>query len=142
MVIIFVEGDAVPVMFPKEDDGYADVFVCRLALRFHMIPETIYIDQNIYDPNSGVLSHTIGQTPTLTTTGRTRRLLPGKFTAYGLKVSIDIDSEDLCQLHPSPLSLRTATILKDVNVERTDVDITLLSNDSDTAPLPSVKGGQ
>ena len=71
MVIISVQGDAVPIMFPVEDDGYADVLACRLALRFHMIPESIYIDQNIYDPKSGVLSHTIGQTSTPTTSGRT-----------------------------------------------------------------------
>ena len=71
MVIVGVEGDAVPIMFPLEDDGYTVVSACRLALRFHMIPETIFIDQNIYDPDSGVLSHTIGQTPTPTSTGRT-----------------------------------------------------------------------
>ena len=59
MVIISVEGNVVPIMFLVEDDGYADVSACRLALRFHMIPESIYIDQNIYDPESGVLSHTI-----------------------------------------------------------------------------------
>ena len=88
MVVISVEGNVVPIMFPVEDDGYADVSACRLALRFHMIPESIYIDQNIYDPASGVLSHTIGQTPTPTSTGRTWRLLPGKFIAYGLKVSV------------------------------------------------------
>ena len=60
MVIISVEGDAVPIIFPVKDDGYADVSACRLALRFQMIPESIYIDQNIYNPKLGVLSHTIG----------------------------------------------------------------------------------
>ena len=98
MVVISVKGDAVPIMFPVEDDGYADVSACRLALRFHMIPNNIYIDQNIYDPASGVLFHTIGQTPTQTSAGRTWRLLPGKFTAYGLKVSVQVDSEALCHL--------------------------------------------
>ena len=71
MVIISVEGDAVPIMFPVEDDGYADVSACRLVLRFHMIPESIYIDQNIYNPESCALFHTIGQTPTPSATGRT-----------------------------------------------------------------------
>ena len=42
-------------------------------------------------------------------------------------------------MHPSSSSLRTATVLKDVKVERSDVDITLLSDDSDTEPLPTVK---
>ena len=60
MVMIFVDGDVVPIMFPVDDNGYADVSACRLALRFHMIRESIYIDQNIYDPKSSVLSHTIG----------------------------------------------------------------------------------
>ena len=142
MVIISVEGNAVPIMFPVENDGYADVSACRLALRFHMIPESIYIDQNIYDPDSGVLSHTIGQTLTSTTIGRTWRLLPGKFTAYGLKVSVQADSEDLCHLQPSSLSLQMATVLKEVPVERTDVGITLLSDDSAMEPLPSVKDRQ
>ena len=49
MVVISIEGDAVPIMFPIEDDGYAEVSACRLALRFCIIPESIYIDQNIYD---------------------------------------------------------------------------------------------
>ena len=51
-------------------------------------------------------------------------------------------SEDLRHLQPSSSSLWTATILKDVKVERTNVGITLLSDDSDTEPLPSVKDGQ
>ena len=71
MVIISVEGNVVLIMFPVEDDGYVNVSASRLALRFHMIPESIYIDQNIYDPESGVLSHTIGETPTSSTTRRT-----------------------------------------------------------------------
>ena len=126
MVIISVEGDVVPIMFLVEDDGYADVFACRLALRFHMILESIYIDQNIYNSESGVLSYSIGQTPTPSDIGRTWRLLPGKFTAYGLKVHVQADSEYRCQFHPSSSSLQTATILKDVKVERTEVHIMLL----------------
>ena len=139
MVIVGVDGGAVPIMFTVEDDGYANVSACRLALRFHMIPDSIFLDQNIYDPDSGVLSHTIGQTSTPTTTGRTWRLLPGKFSAYGLKVSAQGKSEELRHMQPSSSSLRTATVLKDVKVERNDVDITLLSDDSDTEPLPTVK---
>ena len=139
MVIVGVQGNSVPIMFLLEDDGYAAVSACRLALRFHMIPETIFIDQNIYDPDSSVLSHTIGQTPTPTSTGRTWRLLPGKFSAYGLKVSMQGKSEDLRHMHPSSSSLRTGTFLTDVKVEHSDVDIMLLSDDSDTEPLPSIK---
>ena len=141
MVMISVDGDAVPIMFLVDDDGYADVSACRLALRFHMIRESIHIDQNIYDPQSGVLSHTIGQTPTPSSIGRTWRLLPGKFTAYGLKVSVQTDSEDLRHLYPSSSSLQTATILKDVKVERTDPHITVLSDDSDTERSPVLKDG-
>ena len=141
MVIISIQGDTVPILFPVEDDGYADVSACRLALRFHMIPESIYIDQNIYDPESDVLSHTIGQTPTPTGSGRTWRLLLGKFIAYGLKVPVHADLEDLPHLHPSSSSIQTATILKDVKVERTKVHITLLSDDLDMEPRPSIKEG-
>ena len=142
MVVIFVEGDDVSIMFPVEDDGYADVSACRLALRFHMIPESIYINQNIYDRASGVVSHTIGQTPTSTSTGRTWRLVLRKFTAYRLKVFVQVDSKDLRHLQPPSSSLLMATILKNVKVERTDVGITILSDDSDMEPLPSEKDGQ
>ena len=141
MVIISIEGDVVPIMFLVDNDGYVDVSVSKLALRFHMIPESIYIDQNIYDPESGVLSHTIGQTPTPTTIGRTWRLLPGKFTTYGLKVSVQADFDDLRHLQPSSSSLHTATIMKDVKVERIDLHITLLSDDSDEEPPPPLKDG-
>ena len=141
MVIISVDGDDVPIMFPVDNDGYADVFACRLALRFHMIRESIYIDQNIYNLESGVPSHTIGQTLSPTTTGRTWQLLPRKFTAYGLKVSVQADSEDLCYLYPLSSSLQMATIMKDIKVERTDPHITFLSDESNMEPLPSVKDG-
>ena len=107
-----------------------------------MIPESIYIDQNIYDPTSGVLSHTIGETPTQTSTGRTWRLLPGKFTTYGLKVFVQVDSEELRNLQPPSSSVRMATIFKNVKEECTDVGITLLSDDSDAEPCPSKKEGQ
>ena len=49
------------------------------------------------------------------------------------------ESEDLRQVHPSSSSLQTGTFLKDIKVERSDVDIMLLSDDSDMEPLPSVK---
>ena len=142
MVVISVEGDAVPIMLSVQDDGYAEVSACRLVLRFRMIPESIYIDQNIYDPASGILSHTIGQTPTPTSTGRTWRLLAGKFTAYGLKVSMQVDSDELRNLQPPSTSVRVATVFKNVKVECTDVGITLLSDDSDAEPCPSEKERQ
>ena len=141
MVIISVQSDVVPIMFPVEDDGYANVSACRLALRFYMIPESIYIDQNIYDPESDVLSHTIGQTPTPTGSGRTWRLLPGKFIAYRLKVPVHANSKHLPDLHPSSSSFQTATSLRDVKVECTEVHITLLSDDSDMEPRSSLKEG-
>ena len=49
------------------------------------------------------------------------------------------DSEDLPHLHPSSSSFQTATALRDVKVERTEVHIMLLSDDFDTEPVPSVK---
>ena len=51
------------------------------------------------------------------------------------------DSKDLRHLYPLSSSLQTATILRDVKVECTDPHITLLSDDLDTKPLPSVKDG-
>ena len=51
------------------------------------------------------------------------------------------NSEDLRHFYPSSSSLQTATILRDIKVERTDPHITLLSDDSDTEPSPSVKDG-
>ena len=51
------------------------------------------------------------------------------------------DSEDLPHLHPSSSSFQTATILRDVKVEHTEIHITLLSDDSDMEPRPSLKEG-
>ena len=52
------------------------------------------------------------------------------------------NSGDLRQLHPLSSSLQTASIVKDVKVERIEVHITLLSDDSDTELVPSLKDGQ
>ena len=51
------------------------------------------------------------------------------------------DSADLPQLQPSSLSFQTATVLRDVKVERIEVHIMLLSDDSDTEPQQSLKEG-
>jgi hypothetical protein len=61
LAVVYSEGERVPVSFPLGNDGVALVTSLRLSLRFQMSEEFMFIDEEVYDAQSGDLIHTIGQ---------------------------------------------------------------------------------
>jgi hypothetical protein len=63
LAVIYSDREGVPISFPLGNDGVALVTSLRLSLRFEMSEDFIFIDEEIYDAQSGDLIHTIGQSP-------------------------------------------------------------------------------
>jgi len=63
MVVVRANGEGVPVIFHVGADGEADVSALRLNLRFQLKVDSIHVDEDIYDPQSGCLTYTVGQMP-------------------------------------------------------------------------------
>jgi hypothetical protein len=60
-VVIYSEVERVPISFPLGTDGVALVTFLRLSLKFQMSEDFMFIDEEVYDAQSGDLIHTIGQ---------------------------------------------------------------------------------
>ena len=61
LAVIYLDGVGVPISFPLGSDGVAHVTSLRLSLRFQSSEDFMFIDQEVYDANSGDVTHTIGQ---------------------------------------------------------------------------------
>jgi hypothetical protein len=61
--VICADGDVVPLSFPLGIDEHALITSLRLSLRFQMSEDFMFIDEEVYDAQSGDLIHTIGQSP-------------------------------------------------------------------------------
>jgi hypothetical protein len=60
-VVIYSDSKGVPISLPLGNDGVALVNSLRLSLRFQMSEDFMFIDEEVYDAQSGDLIHTIGQ---------------------------------------------------------------------------------
>ena len=63
LAVIYLDGVGVPISFPLGTNGVAHVTSLRLSLRFQLSEDFMFIDEDVYDANSGDLTHTIGQSP-------------------------------------------------------------------------------
>jgi hypothetical protein len=57
---IYCEVGGVSISFPLNIDGVAHVTSLRLSLRFQMSEDFMFIDEEVYDAQSGDLIHIIG----------------------------------------------------------------------------------
>jgi hypothetical protein len=60
LAVIYSKVGGVPISFPLGNDGVAHVTSLRLSLRFQMSEDFIFIDEEVYDTQSGDLIHIIG----------------------------------------------------------------------------------
>jgi hypothetical protein len=57
---ILANNEGVPVSFPLGSDGLVVVSTIRLGLRFQLNIASLHIDEEVYNLESGILSHIIG----------------------------------------------------------------------------------
>ena len=138
MVVVRANGEGVPIIFHVGSDGEADV----LSLRFQLKVDSIHVDEDIYDPQSGYLTHTIGQMPISIGNTTSWKLKPGRYRAYGVAFVGDPSSNGIELLpHTASTSFQTPPV-EYVKVEQLPNKVTVLSSDSDAqSPKPSLQGG-
>ena len=137
MVVVTALGEDVPVLFPLDDFGVAEVSAFRLGLRFQLKPQSIHVDEEIFLSESGVLSHTIGQIPVSVGKDVVWNLKQGKYMAYGVRTLDHIPSKDRKTFNRSSSSSFRTPSPSHVKIEPSVNNVTLLSSDSD-ADSPEV----
>jgi hypothetical protein len=95
LAVIYHDGERVLVSFLLENDGVALVTSLILSLRFQMSEDFMFIDEEVYDAQSGDLIYTIGQS--LICDGDTKQWLlnVGRYRVYGVSDSMMAASMEL-----------------------------------------------
>jgi hypothetical protein len=101
--VIYSEVGGVPISFPLGVDGVAHVTSLRLGLRFQMSEDFMFIDEEVYDAQSGDLIHTIGQSPACDGPSKQWLLNAGRYRVYGVSDSVMAASTELVTPHRSSL---------------------------------------
>jgi hypothetical protein len=78
-VVIYADGEGVPISFLLENDGLALVTSLRLILKFWLSEDFMYIDEEVFDAHLGDLIHTIGQSLICDGDSKKWLLKPGRF---------------------------------------------------------------
>jgi hypothetical protein len=130
-VVIYYDGEGVPIAFPLGKDGVALVTSLRLSLRFQMNEDFMFIDEEVYDAQSGDLIHTIGQSPVCDGDSKQWLLNVGRYRVYGVSDSVMAASTELVTPHHSSIGTVQLTPASRVKVEHAKELITILSDDSD-----------
>jgi hypothetical protein len=129
--VIYYEVGGVPISFPLGNDGVAHVTSLRLNLRFQMSEDFIFIDEEVYDAQSGDLIHTIGQSPICDGASKQWLLNAGRYRVYGVNDSVMAATMELVTPHRSSTGTVQLTHATQVKVEYAEELITILNDDSD-----------
>jgi hypothetical protein len=125
------QGDSVPILFPLGKDGHALVTSLRLSLRFRFSDEFMYIDEEIYDAQSGDLIQTIGQSLVCDRDSKQWLLNAGRYRVYGVSDSVMATSTEQVTPHHNSIGTVQLTPATRVKVEHAEEVIIILSDDSD-----------
>ena len=88
MAELRANGFGVPILFPIDANGFARVSSLHLCIRFSLHDASIWVEREIYDPLTSLLSSTMRENPILADNGSSLwELAPGKYTVYGLPKS-------------------------------------------------------
>ena len=131
LAVIYLDGVRVPISFPLGSDGVAHVSSLRLSLRFQLSEDFMFIDEDVYDANSGDLIHIIGQSPVCDGGSKRWLLNAGRYRVYGMSDSVMAASTELVTPHRSSTGIVQLTPATRMKLEHTDELITILSDDSD-----------
>jgi hypothetical protein len=139
LAVIYLDGVGVPISFLLGSDGVAHVTSLRLSLRFQMSEEIMFIDEEVYDAESGDLIHTIGQSSVSDGASKQWLLNAGRYRVYGVSDSVMAASTELVTPHRSSTGTVQLTPATRVKLEHADELITILSDDSDgNSPIVAV----
>jgi len=95
-----LHSHGVPILFPIDAHGIASVSDSHLSIRFSLKASTIWVEREIFDPDTGLVVQTLHETSKLTDNGNVKwEFGPGKYKVYGLPDSqIGVSREFLTSL--------------------------------------------
>jgi hypothetical protein len=131
LVHIYSNAGRVPISFLLGNDEVALVTSIRLSLRFQMSEDFMFIDEEVYDAQSGDLIHTIGQSPVCDGDTKQWLLNAGRYRVYGMSDSMMVASTELVTPHRSSIVTIQLTPVTRMKVEHAEELITILSDDCD-----------
>jgi hypothetical protein len=131
LAVIYPNGVGVPISFPLGSDGVAHVTSLRLSLRFQMSEDFMFIDEEVYDAQSGDLIHTICKSPVCHGDTKQWLLNASRYRVYSVTDSMMAASTKLVTPHRSSIGTVKLTPAIRVKVEHAEELITIISNDSD-----------
>jgi hypothetical protein len=129
-VVIYFDGEGVPISFPLEVDGLSLVTSLRLSLRFWLSKDFIFIDEEVYDAFSRHLINTIEQSPICDGDSKQWMLRPGRFWVYNMSDSVMAASTELVTHHRSSTCTIQLTPASWLKVEHIEELIIILRDDS------------
>jgi hypothetical protein len=91
----------------------------------------MFIDEEVYDAQSGDLIHTIGQSPASDGASKQWLLNAGRYRVYGVSDSVMAATTELVTPHRSSIGTVQLTHATRVKVEQAEELINILSDDSD-----------
>jgi hypothetical protein len=98
-VVIHADGQGVPLSFSLRNDGLVHVTSLKLSLRFGLSEDFMFLDEEVYDTQSGNLINTIEQSPVCDGDSKGWLLGPGRFRVYGMSESVMVASTELVTPH-------------------------------------------
>ena len=131
MALLRAEHHSVPVLFPLGEDGHAIVTSTSLSLRFRFRDVTIFVEEEILDDQTGLVSHAVRQTRGENDVGSFWLLKPGKYRVYGVSESVLECSTELLTTRESSTVSIERPLLSRVKIEPGLNTIYELSDDSD-----------
>ena len=123
-------GIGVPILFPVDAHGTASVSDLHLSIRFSLKTSTIWVEREIFNPDTGFLVQTLHETSKLSDNGNAIwELSAGKYRVYGLPDS-GVSPEILTSLRSSTSSLNTPPVI----TAKTEPDVHNVIDLSDSSP--------
>ena len=131
MALLCTEHHSLPVLFPLGEDGHAIVTSTTLSLRFRFRDVTIFVEEEVFDNQTGIVSHAVCQTRGENDVGSFWLLKPGKYRVYGVSESVLECSIELLTTRESSTISIERPLLSRVKIEPGLKTIYELSDDSD-----------
>ena len=133
-----LRSHGVPILFSIDAHGIASVSDLHFSIRFSLKASTIWVEREIFDPDTGLVVQTFHETSKLTDNGNVIwELGPGKYRVYGLPDSqIGVSREILTSLRSSTSSLSTRPLISIKTEPDLDNVIDLSDSSTEDVPLP------
>jgi hypothetical protein len=114
MVELRAHGLGIPILFPIDANGFAFVSSFHLSIRFSMQNSTIWVEREIYDTATSLLSLTMRENHIVADNGSSLwELCTGKYRVYGLPdPSTIIFTEFRTPPHSSASTFNTPPLVK------------------------------